>query len=267
MRLRLDDGGNAGCITLYNKTTGEPMQFASKASRKAKKEVKKARKGAKVARKAAKVQRKNIRTQKKTERITNRQTSRAANAAKRQETRQVKLVGKQDIMKARQAEQLDKSQQNGASSDTFEPNDPTAQQASGYGTDYMTSQVPGYDQPDTTVDVDYEEVYDEEPEEGEDYTEEDNSLQPELSAGGIWGTIIQAAGGAVKGAVQNVTKGGVGTVVQKGTDVVRQYNLLKNENASLKLKIQQQQTTLFVVGGSAIVGGVLIGYFVGRKNQ
>jgi hypothetical protein len=142
------------------------------------------------------------------------------------------------------------------------------------GSAWTTSQV-DYGQPDENtgvIDTDYEEVEaDDMPEGEEDEYEEmypDNEvLEPELSAPGFIGTLVKAAGGAIKGAVQNVTKGAAGNLVQKGAAVAKDYALVKSQNAELKQQIQQQKTTTVIVAVASVAGGALIGYLVAPKKK
>jgi len=258
------------------KQARKTKKVVAKQARKTKKvEVKQAKKDATVQRKAAKVVRKNVRTDEKTTRITQRQTGRTTKAATKQAGRVAKVIGKQEIIRARQDSKLNKAQQSGALDPTFDPSSDMVPPSGAPGSAYMTSQVDGYDQPDENtgvIDIDYEEadasdIPEGEEEEYEEMYPDDEIFEPELSAPGLIGTLVKAAGGAIKGGIQAVTKTNAGKLVQKGVDVAKDYAIVKNQNVLLKQQIQQQKTTTIIVAVASVAGGALIGYLVAPKKK
>lgn len=277
MMLQLADRGAPGVKRIYDlRGNCINVPLASKASRKAKKEVKTAKKQAKVAKKQAKV----VKKQEKAKRIVNKAQAKTAN-------QQVKLVGKQEIIKSKVANKVAKQQQ--SMNPEFDQQDadmaplpripgsapmnkpsiyqPQPQYSSQYNDEILYS--PG----DVLPEEYYEDGSSTEDWQDAVYAEDENydEYPPELAAGGIFGTILNAVGGAAKGAIQSVTKGGTQGIVNKAkskvTNTVAEFNKLKVENGELKMKVSSLQTQrwLFAAGGTAV--GVGIGYAISKRRR
>lgn len=109
-----------------------------------------------------------------------------------------------------------------------------------------------------------------------DESEFEEEPQGELSAGGLWGTVANvvkgAAGGIVNAVAPNSKVGNyllkvkdskTGQFVTRAVNAGQEFQLLKNENVNLKLRVKQLQNERLVwAAGSAVVG-----FGVGRISK
>lgn len=255
MRLQLADNGTSQGVTIYHAQTGQPMLLASKATRKAKKESKKK---VKIARIEAKTNKKVARADNRTARKVNRQVSKTQRqatkqlkkqtrkevGAERQNKRKLRVVGRQEIIKARQQSKIDKFT-SASQNPEFDPSQDQIPQEiynDTEGGEYMVSQE-DYNQDEETP----EDYYDE-------YEEEE--LQDGLSFG-----IPSLITGALN-LINKASNSGAGQAVRKVAASSQELQRLRLENKDLQNKVSSLNTKLWVVAGASVGGGLLLGYAV-----
>ncbi len=286
MSLRLEDN----YYPLASKASRKAKKETKKVKKVTKQETKKVKKVAKGVKKQNKAKKKIVRSDQSLKRVTSRQTGRTERG---DETRLKKLTGKQvktgkkvkklirvkgkqEIIKARQDETLNRianRQAQEANDHEFNPGSdqafmPGEEQAPG-------SEWQAEEADDDTIDTDFELMPDDEQEmfvpEGDeeglpDYEEE------ELNEGGLSFfpgafALINKVGGKIKKTAAAVKASKAGGAVQKGVSKYDEITSLKRANTSLKSELEAEKKNKYIYGGAGTGLGFIAGVLAGRATK